>query len=321
MKRLLDLESSSSPSSLSSSLSPSENWNFFEDEALQSLAQKTNTRKWRKISKELNTQFKHTKRTPKQCHARWVFLQQQQIPETNWSENEETVLMFSLWNTEELHEIVPIIKTKSIDQMRKHLCGLIKQYLEHVTNTKTIQASPLELLKAFFYCHLVIRYLEGKGRLQEVAKVVAESGVDEKMILEYVANTGRSFGLDQEWSAETLALYMENVMERIENEMQIGMVDTKCCEKDPDDTFEGIMHKRGVAQNQNQEGSNVFVIFTIVPQPNTQFAKRTVIHVRSYQVLYYILQVDNNYLQIFYLQSRRVCKKSVHYPSKLNDLI
>jgi len=246
-------------------LGATENWNFFEDQALAKIAAKASSLKWLEISEELNTMFKENKRSPLECRARWAVLQKEQIPEISWTEQEEILLMLSLNQIKEIHELVPILKTKSIDQIRKHILYQLKISLDNIKENKFIdqKITSLSILKNLFFNKFLLEIQTSPLKFPEIIKEITASGLNSKHILDSVSRIAKNIGIEQEWTEKILTDYIEHILENIENEMEAKWTD----KTEEDETFEGLILKPKTVVEQDTE-PNVLVIFRIMPNEN-----------------------------------------------------
>ena len=243
-------------------------WSYIEDEVLKSLAAKEHFKKWLSVARQMNSQFKHTKRSAGQCQARWDFLSLEKG--ADWDCNEEVLLLYALYFTDDLESVVPLLRTKNIDQIRKHMNACIKNCIDLSLETPgytPCSPTPLEVWKSFFYSNLLLRCLAGEcGRFQDLASEVMSSRISEDAILSFLERVGKAAGVVQKWTVDGVNEYVNNVMERLENELY--GTEAKWSMK-PEDSLEGHNTAQAEQMPQQQRDPNVFVIFTIVQQANT----------------------------------------------------
>ena len=286
MKRTLNIESTNNlPSfslpkaaSLASNNIVEQSWSLVEDQALIQLATKVKYRKWITVSKQMNFQFQHVKRSPKECQLRWKMLHIKDEEEKQWASSEESILIYALYHTEDLESIANSLPTKNIDQIRKHLCATIKEFISYskkTTEWTEAKVTPLEIWKTFFYCNLVLQHLgKEECKLPGIIKEIAETQIKEKEILEFVNAITKDIGIEHKWTTEDIKIYVNNMIEKLENRLCSTFMDTDGREQE-EDPFAEILHLeqmpllniQSLPQSANEEG-DVFFIFTIVHQPN-----------------------------------------------------
>ena len=163
MKRELDCELSNSltfspSSSAAYPILPETTWTSLEDEVLMELVGKTEHVKWKSVSKQLNCQFSHAKRTTKECRSRWKLIQAEAAEEKLWDSNEEISLLYALYHTEDLESYS--LRTKNIDQIRKHLRAIGRRLIKQIRGVKewnVDKTTPIDVFKVFFYSSVLLR--------------------------------------------------------------------------------------------------------------------------------------------------------------------
>lgn len=280
MKRFLDSEQTNSFSLFpplppdQAQVAPSDlldpKWSYLEDEMLLQLTERGNCRKWAHVSRQLNTQFSPIRRSPRQCQDRWNFLAAERDRKYSWSPAEDTAVLYALFSGQDLLTLVPLLPNKNNEQIRQRVTEILLRCVGCAKGTAVwsiFKPNPLDALKAFFYSAALIsgyiRLPRPVGAIPEVSAAVDSLRVTEHEVLTFLQSVSKSIGIEQPWTADLVFKYVEEVMERLENELLAGQGEKG------EDTLEELLHPKQAngqgAQPQGRE-ANVFLIFTIRPQ-------------------------------------------------------
>eukprot|EP00826_Nyctotherus_ovalis_P061869 TRINITY_DN8852_c0_g1_i5.p1 TRINITY_DN8852_c0_g1~~TRINITY_DN8852_c0_g1_i5.p1 ORF type:complete len:272 (+),score=59.00 TRINITY_DN8852_c0_g1_i5:165-980(+) len=233
-------------------LKPSQTeWNFFEDQVLRELVQKSTSKKWKVISQKMSEDVESKQYTPEECKRRWNYLQHKRSAEASWTDSEELLLMLRLWHTKSIKQLA--MSTKNSLQIRKRLCDNLRQA---ATYKKPAKETPLEKLKILFYSLIILGCQRRTNGFCEIDDVVLKLEVKENEVLEFVGKVSEGQRVGRVWTREILESYVSDAIERLQNNL-LTIKESDYLIKEDEDSFNELLHHRRESRNMLELDINV----------------------------------------------------------------
>lgn len=225
-------------------------WNFFEDQVLKDLVQKSSSKKWKAISQKMGEDVESKQHTPEECKRRWNYLQYKRSAETSWTDSEELLLMLLLWHARGMRQLV--MSTKNFSQIRKRLHDNLRLIAAY---KKPAKDTPLEKLKILFYSLMVLSCQRRTKDFSEIDDVVLKLEVKENEVLEFIGKAIEGQRTGRVWTKEMLESCVNDAFERIQNNLLA--VEESDYIKEDEDSFNELLHRRRETRNMVELDINI----------------------------------------------------------------
>ena len=217
-------------------------WDPEEEEVLDTLTGNITNNRWKKISKEFNKRFESFSRTPRECWERWNLLKGEQWSPTYWSKKEQLCLMLGIWKFGSFNEIAKFVRSRTVTEIQKGFYESLRKCLWKIYIGGEVENKGFELLWTFFYSELVIQCLENKENPH--GWMLFQVDITEDTLLKYIRQIAKQVKLPEIWTRESLREYVEDAMEKLENELLAEGAKEEYSRDVIDDTLDGVLHRR-----------------------------------------------------------------------------
>ena len=255
MKRQLNGKAISSKKSrrkLSTLPNDNSKWTQEEDDYLQSTFKKVKKVNWRIVCQAMNRAFTISRRTAKECEARFKFLSTRRDSKP-WSTAEEIIFLCSLSEQNGIWEgDLNLEINRSQKNVMEHSRKLAKEVADRIKSEKENNFDGLKPIIQFGICvylWLMLKNFEESGSNQEILEEISESNITEERCLEYAQKIGMC-------NKQKLGKFITCIIERLQN----GILAE---DKEKSDSLEELLHKK------SEENRRPDIYMQIIPPETT----------------------------------------------------